>query len=92
MAIKEALLPKLQKDPRFAAIKILEAVLKGDSLTEALPQHVEPLSESDRRFTQHLVFGTLRNFDELEDRVGQMLQKPIKNSEIEVKLSPYLAA
>lgn len=92
MAIKEALLPKLQKDPRFAAIKILEAVLKGDSLTEALPQHVEPLNESDRRFTQHLVFGTLRNFDELEDRVGQMLQKPIKNSEIEVKLSHYLAA
>lgn len=92
MAIKESLLPKLRENPRFAAIKVLEAVLNGDSLTDALPLFTESLSDSDRRFTQHILFGTLRNFDELEDRVGQMLQKPIKQSEIEVKLSHYLAA
>lgn len=92
MAIKEALLPKLMKNPRFVSIEILNAVLQGESLTDALPRLTAALADNDKRFVQHLLFGTLRQYDALEDRVSQMLSKPIKPSEMEVKLAQILAA
>ncbi|PWD83334.1 16S rRNA (cytosine(967)-C(5))-methyltransferase RsmB [Ignatzschineria cameli] len=92
MAIKEALYPKLMKDPRFVAVETLCSVLQGESLTEALPRCSERLNENERRFAQHLLFGTLRQYDALEDRLSQLLSKPIKNSEIEVKVAQILAA
>ena len=92
MAINEALYPKLMKDPRFVAVETLCSVLEGESLTDALPRCSERLNENDRRFTQHLLFGALRQYDALEDRLSQMLSKPIKNSEIEVKVAQILAA
>ncbi|GGZ83685.1 ribosomal RNA small subunit methyltransferase B [Ignatzschineria indica] len=92
MAINEALYPKLMKDPRFVAVEALCSVLEGESLTDALPRCSERLNENDRRFTQHLLFGALRQYDALEDRLSQMLSKPIKNSEIEVKVAQILAA
>lgn len=92
MAIQEALYPKLMKNPRFVAVEILNAVLQGESLTEALPRLSAALTDNDKRFVQHLLFGTLRQYDALEDRVSQMLSKPIKPSEMEVKLAQILAA
>lgn len=92
MAIKEALYPKLMNNPRFVAVEILNAVLHGESLTDALPRLSGNLSDSDKRFVQHLLFGTLRQYDALDDRVSQMLSKPIKAAEIEVKLAQILAA
>lgn len=92
MAIKEALYPKLMKNPRFVAVEILNSVLSGESLTEALPRLSGNLEDNDKRFVQHLLFGTLRQYDALDDRVSQMLAKPIKPAEIEVKLAQILAA
>lgn len=92
MAIKEALYPKLMKNPRFVAVEILNNVLSGESLTEALPRLTGNLEDSEKRFVQHLLFGTLRQYDALDDRVSQMLSKPIKPAEIEVKLAQILAA
>lgn len=91
MAINESLYPKLLKNPRFVAVETLCCVLNGESLTEALPNCAERLNDNDRRFVQHLLFGTLRQYDALEDRVSQMLSKPIKPSEIEVKVALILA-
>lgn len=91
MAINEALYPKLLKNSRFVAVETLCCVLSGESLTDALPKCAEKLNDNDRRFVQHLLFGTLRQYDALEDRVSQMLSKPIKPSEIEVKVSLILA-
>lgn len=91
MAINESLYPKLLKNPRFVAVETLCCVLSGISLTEALPKCSERLNDNDRRFVQHLLFGTLRQYDALEDRVSQMLSKPIKPSEIEVKVALILA-
>lgn len=92
MAIQEALYPKLMKNPRFVAVEIIRQVLNGSSLSDALPHYTEKLSDQDRRFVQHLLYGSLRQYDALEDRVAQMLSKPIKPSEIEVKLVLILAA
>lgn len=92
MAIKEALYPKLMKNPRFVAIEILNSVLMGESLTDALPRLSVGLNDNDKRYVQHLLFGTLRQYDALDDRVSQMLSKPIKPAEIEVKLAQILAA
>ncbi len=91
MAISEALYPKLMRNPRFVAVETLGSVLTGESLTEALPRCSEGLNDNDKRFVQHLLFGTLRQYDAIEDRVSQMLSKPIKPSEIEVKLVHILA-
>lgn len=91
MAINEALYPKLLKNPRFVAVETLCCVLSGESLTDALPKCAERLNDNERRFVQHLLFGTLRQYDALEDRVSQMLSKPIKPSEIEVKVAQILA-
>ncbi len=92
MAIQEALYPKLMKNPRFVAVEIVKQVLNGSSLSDALPHYSEKLSDQDRRFVQHLLYGALRQYDALEDRVAQMLSKPIKPAEIEVKLVLILAA
>ena len=54
MAIQEALYPKLMKNPRFVAVEILNAVLQGESLTEALPRLSAALTDNDKRFVQHL--------------------------------------
>lgn len=83
---------KLEKNPRYVAIQALLAVINGRSLSDVVADLGGSLGDSDRRFVQHLLFGTLRQFDALEDRVNQMLKKPIKPSEMEVKLAHYLAA
>ncbi len=82
----------LERNPRYVAVMLLKSILQGRSLADQLPLQVEPLAEGERRFVQHLIFGTLRHYDELNDRVGQLLKKPLKRTEIEVKLALILAA
>ncbi len=82
---------KLANNPRFCAVDILIKVEKGQSLTELLITEMSTLSDSDKRFVQHLVYGALRQFEILEFQLTHYLQKPIKPSERQVYIALLLA-
>lgn len=82
---------KLVNNPRFCAIDILIKVEKGQSLTELLATEMTALSDGDKRFVQHLVYGALRQFEILEFQLTHYLQKPIKPSERYVYMALLLA-
>lgn len=82
---------KLVNNPRFCAVDILYKIEEGQSLSELLITETGVLSDNDKRFTQHLVYGALRQFEILEFQLEHYLQKPIKQSERHVYLALLLA-
>lgn len=82
---------QLMDNPRFCAVDIIFKVEKGQSLSELLMTEMKVLSDNDKRFVQHLVYGALRQFEILEFQLTHYLQKPIKPSERHVYLAILLA-
>lgn len=81
----------LVNNARFCAVDIVYKVEQGQSLSELLTTETATLSDSDKRFTQHLVYGALRHFEILEFQLTHYLQKPIKSTERHVYLTLLLA-
>lgn len=90
---KKVEIPKLDlsNNARFCAIEILLKIERGQSLSDLLMTELKYLNDNDKRFTQHLVYGALRQFDVLEYQLATFLQKPIKTSERQVSLALILA-
>lgn len=82
---------QLATNPRYCAIDIVFKVENGQSLSELLVTELTALSDSDKRFVQHLVYGTLRQFEILDYQLTHYLQKPIKPAERQVYLALVLA-
>ncbi len=78
-------------DARQAAVLALEQVFKGHSLTHALPQASSGLSAMDQRLAQAICYGVLREYEALEDWLNQLMEKPIKESELGIKLMLLVA-
>ncbi|MGB5180072.1 MAG: 16S rRNA (cytosine(967)-C(5))-methyltransferase RsmB [Gammaproteobacteria bacterium] len=74
-------------DARACAARVLVRVVAGgESLTDALPDAVQPVSDARQRaLIQELAYGTLRWFYRLDALLKQLLQKPLKERDADVR-------
>ncbi len=63
-------------NPRLVAAKVIGDVLKGASLSRALPQRLENVEPGDRPKVQALVYGVLRHYERLNFLARRLLSKP----------------
>ena len=72
---------------RGAALTLLEDVLlKGCSLAAVLPDRLTRVAAADRALVQALVYGVLRVLPRLEHRLDQLLNKPLRKRDSNVRL------
>ncbi len=72
-------------DPRLLAARVLQEVLQGRSLSDALPRHLVKCHDArDRGFTQELCYGVLRWLPRLDALLQQLLNKPLKAKDRDV--------
>ncbi|MFT6052016.1 MAG: 16S rRNA (cytosine967-C5)-methyltransferase [Halioglobus sp.] len=70
---------------RAVAAKTLAAVFTGKSLNRVLPEALENIDPRDRGLLQQLCYGTLRQYHALEGVLDQLLVKPLKEKDGDVK-------
>ena len=67
---------------RATAARTLDLVIRQRrSLSDVLPQQLAAHAPADRPLLQELAFGTLRWFHQLDARLQQLLQKPLRSKE-----------
>jgi len=73
---------------RLQAANVLSRVVKdGQSLTVALDQTLESIENSkDRAFIQALCYGVLRQYHRLDFILQQLLTKPLRNKDTDIKM------
>ena len=77
---------------RRQALEVLQAVLqKGESLSTALPRLDAQTSAQDRAFIQMLVYGVMRWYWRLDGLLQQLLKKPLKQKDGDLRLLLMLA-
>ncbi len=77
---------KGKANPRAVAVTILTRVVRdGQSLSSLLPHSLDSLPPERRALAQELCYGTLRWWPRLEAMLRQLMDKPLKAKEIEVK-------
>ena len=80
------------KDARAAALTILQGVIvQGESLNTLVSPVLENLSAQDKAFAQMLVYGVLRQRWQIEALLNQLLSKPLKNKDSDIKLLLMMA-
>ena len=74
-------------DARACAARVLVRVVAGgESLADALPDALQSVSDARQRaLIQELVYGTLRWFYRLDALLQQLLQKPLKQRDADVR-------
>ncbi len=71
---------------RLIAANVLVKVLTGKSMTVALEDAWKQVDNSqDRAFIQALCYGTVRQYYRLEFILNQLLNKPIKDKDMQIK-------
>jgi len=71
---------------RLVAANVLVKVFSGKSLTVALSEAWEQVSDvQERAFIQALCYGTIRYYYRLDFILNQLLNKPIKDKEAQIK-------
>ncbi|MGD0959443.1 MAG: 16S rRNA (cytosine(967)-C(5))-methyltransferase RsmB [Methylomonas sp.] len=71
---------------RVAAHVVLQVLAEGQSLTKALAINLPKLNASqDRAFVQALCFGVIRHYFELNCMLKQLLAKPLKQKDADIK-------
>ena len=74
-------------NPRYASVLALLAVLdKGRSLTDALDTTLEKVNPRDRSLSQAICYGVMRELPRLEFQLGQLLDKPLKNKDVDLNI------
>lgn len=68
-----------------AARAVTQVLVDGRSLSTVLPTLLGQVAESDRGLLQELVYGVLRRRWRLEALLEQLLKKPLKEREFELK-------
>lgn len=75
----------MSSNPRLCAVKACSLVVsEGMSLPSALSQSTPELSPIDKGFCQELAFGMLRFYHGYQQLLSQWLDKPIKDTEVEL--------
>ena len=72
-------------DTRAAAAQVIGDVLAGKSLNQALPPRLAKDAPRDRGLLQQLCYGTLRLGPRLQDLLGQLLDKPLRDKDRDVQ-------
>ena len=81
------------KDARSAALTILHGVIvQGESLNTLASPVLEKLSAQDKAFAQMLVYGVLRYRWQIEAVLNQLLAKPLRTKDSDIKLLLMMAA
>ncbi|GAW87060.1 16S rRNA (cytosine967-C5)-methyltransferase [Bathymodiolus platifrons methanotrophic gill symbiont] len=71
---------------RLIAANVLVKVLSGKSMTAALETAWEQVSDvQEKAFIQALCYGTVRQYYRLEFILNQLVNKPIKNKDVQIK-------
>lgn len=80
-------------NPRLAAVYALVRVIQnGESLSQVLPNVLSQMTDKrDRGFAQHLIYGTLRNFQYLGAIGRQLLNKPLREKDQDINYLLYTA-
>ncbi|MCW8828308.1 MAG: 16S rRNA (cytosine(967)-C(5))-methyltransferase RsmB [Gammaproteobacteria bacterium] len=77
---------KATGNPRATAVAILTRVVRdGQSLSALLPHSLDALPPERRALAQELCYGTLRWWPRLEVLLGQLMDKPLKAKEHEIR-------
>jgi 16S rRNA (cytosine967-C5)-methyltransferase len=72
-------------DLRANAARVIARVLAGASLNQALPPVLEQVADRDRGLLQQLCYGTLRDGPRLQGILDQMLDKPLRSRDGDVR-------
>lgn len=72
-------------DVRAAAARVIGQVLAGHSMNQTLPPMLDKVSERDRSLLQQLCYGTLRQGPRLQAILDQMLDKPLRDKDRDVR-------
>ncbi|MEO1887092.1 MAG: transcription antitermination factor NusB, partial [Methyloprofundus sp.] len=71
---------------RLVAANIIVKVLTGKSLTAALEEAWSQVDDmQEKAFIQALCYGTIRQYYRLEFILNQLVNKPIKDKDIQIK-------
>jgi 16S rRNA (cytosine967-C5)-methyltransferase len=77
---------KSVNDPRAAAVAVLVQVIgKGQSLSTLLPHGLDRLAPERRALAQELCYGTLRWLPRLTFVLEQLLDKPLKAKDVDIR-------
>lgn len=72
---------------RPAAVKALKAItVQGRSLSSALPEQLDKVADKERALCQEICYGVMRFYPRLEAIAKQLLQKPLKQKDEDVRL------
>ena len=77
----------MRVDARARAARVVARVVSGGvSLTDALPEAVQSVSDtSQRALIQELTYGTLRWYYRLDHMLRQLMQKPLKQRDVDIR-------
>ena len=79
-------------DVRKLAVRLLTSLVHdGKSLSELLPAAQVDLEAREAAMLQELAFGVCRNYGRLEVIIGELLQKPLRNKDTDVRMLLWLA-
>lgn len=70
---------------RAVAARVVAAVLKGQSLSQALPPGLDQVAAADRSLLQQLCYGTLRDALRLQALLKRLLDKPLRERDIDIE-------
>lgn len=70
---------------RACAARIVARVMGGESLDRAFDALVKNLPERDRPLCRELAYGTLRFYPRLEELLSQLVTRPFRNKDSDVK-------
>lgn len=77
----------MNNDPRASAARVLvQVIVAGRSLAEALPAGLQTVAGAQQRaLLQELCYGTLRWYYRLDAMLGQLLARPLKQRDADIR-------
>ena len=80
------------KNVRLQAVRVLSSLVRdGKSFSDLLPVAQQDLEARDAALLQELTFGVCRNYGKLDGIVSQLLKKPLRNKDTDVRMLIWLA-
>ena len=72
------------KNTRAAAAVVIASVLRGKSLSALLPEYSLGIPEKERSLFKELCFGSLRWYPQIAILLKELLERPLKQKDMEV--------
>ncbi len=75
----------MKNSARSQAARLIAEVIAGQSLAGRMPNALDTVPERERALCQELVYGTLREWPLIDGLLGQLLQKPVKKKDTDIR-------